>query len=146
MIKSFVLLFKLLDKAREKTQLHPPAVFDLSGFEIKCSPCNRHNCVLVKTASPITQGSGLPPLSTLRTKSPRSGQDPSGSGAPQARDGLHTSSFPTCKAEATACVCLGKGTGKPQGTRPRLRRRSASQQGHSPDAGTLNHEAILAPR
>jgi len=74
MIKSFVLLFKLLDEARDKTQLHPPAAFDLSGFEIKYSPCNRRNCVLVKTAfagSPRTGGLGHPPLSKLRMKRPR---------------------------------------------------------------------------
>lgn len=72
MIKSFVLLFKLLDKARDKTELHPPAAFDLSGFEIKYSPRHRRNSVLVKTASAgarITQGLGLPPLSMVRTKS-----------------------------------------------------------------------------
>ena len=64
---------------RDKTQLHPPAAFDLSGFEIKYSPCNRRNCVLVKTASPgspITRGLGLPPLSTLRTKSPEAAETP----------------------------------------------------------------------
>lgn len=74
MIKSFVLLFKLLDKARDKTQLHLPAAFDLSGFEIKYSPCNRHNCVLVKTASPgsaITWVFGAPSTQHLKNKKPQ---------------------------------------------------------------------------
>lgn len=149
MIKSCVLLFKLLDKARDKTQLRLPAAFDLLGFEIKYSHCDRHNCVLVKTASlgsSITWGLGLPPLSMLRRKSPKSVSEPSGSGAPQARDGLHTKSSPTCKAEARALVCLGKGTEKHQGTRPRLCRRSVSQQGHSPDACMVHHKALLAPQ
>lgn len=41
MIQSFVLLFKLLAKAKDKTQLRPPAAFDLSGFEIKYSPLHK---------------------------------------------------------------------------------------------------------
>jgi len=38
MTESFVLLFQLLEKAREKMQLLPTAAFALPGFEIKYSP------------------------------------------------------------------------------------------------------------